>query len=85
MLRRFADIISGRVNPSGKLSDTWAENYEDYPFSDQFSHNDGDVDDAYYNEGIYVGYRYFDTFNITPAYCSSPGLRTAVFAKAASL
>lgn len=69
-----ADIISGRVNPSGKLSDTWAENYEDYPFSDQFSHNDGDVDDAYYNEGIYVGYRYFDTFNITPAYCFGYGL-----------
>lgn len=69
-----ADIISGRVNPSGKLSDTWAENYEDYPFSDQFSHNDGNVDDAYYKEGIYVGYRYFDTFNITPAYCFGYGL-----------
>lgn len=69
-----ADVIAGKVNPSGKLSDTWAEKYEDYPFSGEFSHNDGNVDDAYYKEGIYVGYRYFDTFHITPAYCFGYGL-----------
>lgn len=63
-----ADIISGAVTPSGKLAATWAKNYKDYPFSAHFSHNDGDVDDAYYHEGIYVGYRYFDTFGIEPAY-----------------
>lgn len=68
-----ADIISGKVNPSGKLTDTWAETYEDYPFSQEFSHNNGDLDDAYYKEGVYVGYRYFDTFNVTPAYCFGYG------------
>lgn len=68
-----ADILSGRVNPSGKLTDTWAEHYEDYPFSKEFSHNDGNLDDAYYKEGIYVGYRYFDTFGIQPAYCFGYG------------
>lgn len=68
-----ADIISGKVNPSGKLTDTWAEVYEDYPFSEEFSHNNGNLDDAYYKEGIYVGYRYFDTFDVTPAYCFGYG------------
>lgn len=64
----IADIISGAVTPSGKLTTTWAKKYSDYPSSEHFSHNDGDVDDAYYNDGIFVGYRYFDTFNVTPAY-----------------
>ncbi len=63
-----ADLLSGRGIPSGKLTDTWAENYSDYPSSEGFSHNDGDVSDEYYTEGIFVGYRYFDTFNVTPAY-----------------
>lgn len=58
----LADILSGDVTPSGKLTDTWAVKYEDYPSSEGFSHNDGNVDDEYYTEGIYVGYRYFDTF-----------------------
>ncbi|MBO6159216.1 MAG: glycoside hydrolase family 3 C-terminal domain-containing protein [Firmicutes bacterium] len=63
-----ADLLSGAGIPSGKLTDTWAENYSDYPSSEGFSHNDGDVCDEYYTEGIFVGYRYFDTFNVTPAY-----------------
>ena len=64
----LADLLTGAGIPTGKLTDTWAENYSDYPSSAGFSHNDGDVSDEYYNEGIFVGYRYFDTFNITPAY-----------------
>ncbi len=63
-----ADLLTGAGIPSGKLTDTWAENYSDYPSSETFSHNDGDVSDEYYTEGIFVGYRYFDTFNVTPAY-----------------
>ena len=63
-----ADLLTGAGIPSGKLTDTWAENYSDYPSSAGFSHNDGDVCDEYYTEGIFVGYRYFDTFNVTPAY-----------------
>lgn len=69
-----ADVICGKCTPSGKLIDTWALKYEDYPSSKTFSHNDGDVDDEYYTEGIYVGYRYFDTFNIKPSYCFGYGL-----------
>ena len=63
-----ADLLTGKALPSGKLTDTWAENYTDYPSSSAFSHNDGDVSDEYYTEGIFVGYRYFDTFDVKPAY-----------------
>ncbi len=63
-----ADLLTGKAIPSGKLTSTWAENYADYPSSAGFSHNDGDVCDEYYTEGIYVGYRYFDTFGVKPAY-----------------
>ena len=68
-----ADVLLGKTLPSGKLTDTWAVNYSDYPSSENFSHNNGNVDDEYYNDGIYVGYRYFDTFNVTPSYCFGYG------------
>lgn len=60
----FANIILGNTTPSGKLSDTWAYHYADYPNSATYSHNNGNLDEEFYTEGIYVGYRYFDTFNI---------------------
>ena len=40
----FADVVSGKVTPSGKLTDTWAYKYEDYPNSETFSHNNGNVE-----------------------------------------
>jgi len=64
----LADILTGKAVSSGHLATTWAENYRDYPNAANFSHMNGDIDDEYYTEGIYVCYRYFDTFNITPAY-----------------
>lgn len=64
----LADILTGKETPSGHLTTTWAENYSDYPNADTFSFINGDMDDEYYAEGIYVGYRYFDTFGISPAY-----------------
>lgn len=54
----IADVISGKVSPSGKLVDTIATKYEDYPGSDHF----GDKKENIYVEDIYVGYRYFETF-----------------------
>lgn len=59
-----ADVLLGRTIPSGRLTDTWAERYEDYPSSATFSHNNGDIHDETYTDGIYVGYRYFDTFGV---------------------
>ena len=53
-----ADILLGHVNPSGKLVDTCAKAFEDYPSSELFHECD---DYARYTEDIYVGYRYFET------------------------
>ena len=55
----IADILCGDVNPSGKLVDTIAYKYEDYPTANCFNYNPEETE---YKEGIYVGYRYFETF-----------------------
>lgn len=78
--KALADILTGDVTPTGKLTDTWAKDYYDYPSSATFSHNNGNVDDEYYGEGIYVGYRYFDTFGIEPLYCFGFGRSYTTFA-----
>ena len=54
----IADILCGKVSPSGKLADTAVKRYEDYPSANYFGNK------AYneYHEDIYVGYRYFETF-----------------------
>lgn len=70
----FADVISGKAVPCGKLTDTWAYRYEDYPNSASFSHNNGNVQEERYEEGIYVGYRYFDSFQIPVRYGFGYGL-----------
>ena len=70
----FADVISGVVSPSGKLSDTWAKQYSDIPFANEYSYLNGNLQDEYYKEGIYVGYRYFDSFGVEPAYPFGFGL-----------
>ena len=70
----FADLISGAVTPCGKLTDTWAKNYADIPFANEFSYLNGNLKEEYYKEGIYVGYRYFDTFGVEPAYPFGFGL-----------
>ena len=75
----LADIISGKVNPSGKLTDSWAYKFEDYPNADTFSHNNGNVDTEVYEEGIYVGYRYFDTFGVSVRYGFGFGLSYTEF------
>ena len=59
----LADIILGKVNPSGKLATTWAS-VKDYKFIEEF----GGTDNVRYVEGVYVGYRYFDSANIKPLY-----------------
>ena len=71
-------IISGEVNPSGKLAQTIPRHYEDVPSSSTFpgtdANGDGNPDYILNNEGIYVGYRYYSTFGITPAYPFGFGL-----------
>ncbi len=53
-----ADLLTGEVNPSGKLVDTCAASFEDYPSSEGFHESD---DYVKYTEDIFVGYRYFET------------------------
>ncbi len=72
--KAFADLISGKVTPSGKLVDTWAARYEDIPYANEYSYLNGDLAEEYYKEGIYVGYRYFDSFCVVPKYPFGYGL-----------
>ena len=76
----LGDILTGKVTPSGKLTDTWAKNYSDFPNSATFSHNNGDVYTEKYEEGIYVGYRYFDSFQVDVEYPFGYGLSYTDFA-----
>ena len=73
------DALCGDVPVSGKLTNTWAMRYEDYPNSATFSHNNGDVLREIYTEDIYVGYRYFDTFGVKPRYGFGEGLSCTTF------
>ena len=65
----FADIVLGKANPSGKLSDTWAA-VKDYRYIEEF----GGIDNTRYLEGVYVGYRFFDSANVEPLFPFGFGL-----------
>ena len=55
----IADVVCGDVNPSGKLVDTLAESFEDFPTTEGYFESEDYVN---YTEDIFVGYRYFETF-----------------------
>ena len=59
--RALGEILSGKVCPSGKLTDTVARNYEDYPSAPYFGQKAGIIQNYY--EDVFVGYRYFETFD----------------------
>lgn len=65
----FTDVLIGKSYPSGKLASTWAA-WEDYCTIGEF----GERDDTRYREGIYVGYRYFDSIGKTPLFPFGYGL-----------
>ena len=75
----LADLISGKETFSGKLADTWAKRYEDYPGALEYSYLNGNLEEEYYKEGIYVGYRYFDSYGIEPRYPFGYGLSYTAF------
>ena len=91
----IADILCGKANPSGKLAVTFPEKYEDVPTSATFpgkelpSENPDDsgrrgfmrgapAEDTY-SDGIYVGYRYYETFGVKPSYEFGYGLSYSTF------
>ena len=57
----------------------FTSDYNDYPYSLQFSHMNGNFNDEYYKESIYVGYRYFDRLNISPKYSLGYGIGYSTF------
>lgn len=78
--RTLANIISGKVNPSGKLPVTFAKKKDDYPcFQYGEEGYPGVNDQVYYKEGIYVGYRHFDTHKVKPQFPFGFGLSYTTF------
>lgn len=75
----IVDILNGTANPSGKLTDTIPVDYYDFPSSESFAHNDGVATEENYSDDIYVGYRYFDTFGVEPAYAFGYGQSYTTF------
>jgi beta-glucosidase len=75
----LVDMMTGVTTPSGHLTDTWALEYMDYPSSAEFGLNNGNVHEDYYKDGIYVGYRYFDTFAQNVTYPFGYGLSYTEF------
>jgi beta-glucosidase len=69
-----ADVLSGKVTPNGKLTTTWAYKYDDYSTKEGIT-----TKEVPYKEGIYVGYRYFDSFGVEPAYPFGFGLSYTSF------
>ncbi len=70
----LADVLSGKRNFSGRLATSWAYRFEDLPSNSTYSYLGGDRYNQEYNEGIYVGYRFFDTFRVSPRYRFGHGL-----------
>jgi beta-glucosidase len=75
-----ADVFSGKVNPSGKLTMTFPVNYEDTPSAKNWIGTPPENPiSVTYEEGIYIGYRYFNTFDIQPSYEFGYGLSYTTF------
>ena len=75
----LADVLSGKENFSGKLATSWAYRFEDLPSNETYSYLGGDKYNQEYTEGIYVGYRFFDTFGVKPRYPFGYGLSYTQF------
>ncbi|MFV8341314.1 glycoside hydrolase family 3 C-terminal domain-containing protein [Flavobacterium sp. XS2P39] len=73
----IADVLTGKVNPSGKLSETFPMRLEDTPTAMDFPSKDGN---ANYGEGIFIGYRYYDKKKIEPNFPFGYGLSYTTFA-----
>jgi beta-glucosidase len=73
----IAEALVGDINPAGKLTFSWPKQLKDSP---TYSIGTADKDNVNYKEGIFVGYRYFDTHNVTPQFPFGFGLSYSDFA-----
>ena len=71
----IADLLYGKVNPSGKLAESWPYTYQEVPSSEFY----GKTKDALYEEGIYVGYRYYDKAGVSVRWPFGYGLSYTSF------
>ena len=71
-----AELLYGRANPGGRLAESWPYTYEDVPSSEIY----GKTVDALYQEGIYVGYRYYDKARVPVRWPFGHGLSYTEFA-----
>lgn len=67
----LADVLAGKVNPSGKLSETFPQRLEHNPAHLNWPGANGEV---HYGEGIFIGYRYYDAKSIMPLFPFGHGL-----------
>ena len=72
----ISDLLYGCVNPGGKLAESWPFTYEDVPSSEIY----GKTTDALYQEGVYVGYRYYDKAGVPVRWPFGYGLSYTTFA-----
>ena len=73
----MVDVLTGKINPGGKLAETWANAYADTPARDHFA---GPGRTVQYREGLYVGYRYYQTAGVPVAFPFGYGLSYTQFA-----
>jgi len=70
----ITDILTGEISPSGRLATTFPAKYEDVPSARNFPKSEGNPSMVKYEEGIYIGYRYYNTFKVAPTYPFGYGL-----------
>ena len=81
----LAAVLSGRVNPSGKIPFSWPSSLADTPFYGSertcpgILREDGHIMDVYYDEGIFVGYRWYDRAGVEPLFPFGHGLSYTYF------
>ena len=73
----MVDVLTGKINPGGKLAETWANAYADTPARDHFA---GPGRTVQYREGLFVGYRYYQTAGVPVAFPFGHGLSYTQFA-----
>ena len=73
--RSTYELLFGKVSPSGRLCESWPYEYGDVPFGNELAKTTNDL----YKESIFVGYRYYTTFNVPVRYPFGYGLSYTTF------